>query len=64
MAAEVWAALATLVAAGVNQPIVSAVAGKRPYVSIPDTPLLVSRSADYGFLPNHAVRASATAGLC
>lgn len=35
MAALVWAGLGTLVAVGANQPIVSAVAEKRPSVSIP-----------------------------
>ncbi len=43
MAALVWAGLGTLVAVGVNQPIVTAVAEKRPYVSIPHMLLLVSR---------------------
>jgi membrane-associated phospholipid phosphatase len=65
MAALVWAGLGTLVAVGVNQPIVTAVAEKRPYVSIPHTLLLVSRSADYGFPSDHAVMAGAVAtGLC
>lgn len=65
MAALVWAGLGTLVAVGVNQPIVTAIAEKRPYVSIPHTLLLVSRSADYGFPSDHAVMAGAVAtGLC
>lgn len=65
MAALIWAGLGTLVAVGVNQPIVTAVAEKRPYVSIPHTLLLVSRSADYGFPSDHAVMAGAVAaGLC
>lgn len=64
-AALVWAGLGTLVAIGVNQPIVNAVAEKRPYVSIPHTLLLVSRSADFGFPSDHAVMAAAVAtGLC
>lgn len=65
MAALVWAGLGTLVAVGVNQPIVAAVAEKRPYVSIAHTLLLVSRSADYSFPSDHAVMAGAVAaGLC
>lgn len=65
MAALVWAGLGTLVAVGVNQPIVTAVAEKRPYVSIPNTLLLVGRSADYAFPSDHAVMAGAVAaGLC
>ncbi len=65
MAALAWAGLGTLVAVGVNQPIVNAVAEKRPYASIPDTLLLVGRSADYGFPSDHAVMAGAVAtGLC
>lgn len=65
MAALIWTGLGTLVAIGVNQPIVNAVAEKRPYASIPHTMLLVSRSADYGFPSDHAVMAGAVAtGLC
>ncbi len=65
MAAAVWAALGTLVADGLNQPIVNAVAEKRPYASIPHMLLLVDRSADYGFPSDHAVMAGAVAaGLC
>jgi membrane-associated phospholipid phosphatase len=65
MAAVAWAGLGTLVAVGVNQPIVNAVAEKRPYVSITHTLLLVGRSADYGFPSDHAVMAGAVAaGLC
>jgi membrane-associated phospholipid phosphatase len=65
MAALAWAGLGTLAAVGVNQPIVNAVAEKRPYVSIPHTLLLVGRSADYSFPSDHAVMAGAVAaGLC
>lgn len=65
MAALLWAGLGTLVAVGVNQPIVHAVAEKRPYASLPNTLLLVGRSADYGFPSDHAVMAGAVAaGLC
>lgn len=65
MAVAVWAALGTLVSVGVNQPIVNAVAEKRPYASIPHVLLLVGRSADYGFPSDHATMAGAVAaGLC
>lgn len=65
MAALIWAGLGTLVAVGVNQPIVAAVAEKRPYVSIPNALLLVGRSADYSFPSDHSVMAGAVAaGLC
>ena len=65
MAALIWAGLGTLVAVGVNQPIVAGVMEKRPYVSIPHTLVLVSRSPDYGFPSDHAVMAGAVAaGLC
>lgn len=64
MAALAWAGLGTLVAVGVNQPIVTAAAEKRPYSSIPHTLLLVSRSADYGFPSDHAVMAGAVATGC
>lgn len=65
MAALVWAGVGTLVAVGVNQPIVTAVAERRPYQSIPHVLLLVSRSSDYGFPSDHATMAGAVAaGLC
>lgn len=65
MASLVWAAIGTLVAVGVNQPIVSAVHERRPYQSIPHVLLLVSRSSDYGFPSDHATMAGAiAAGLC
>lgn len=65
MANLVWAAVGTLVAVGVNQPIVSAVHERRPYQSIPHVLLLVSRTSDYGFPSDHATMAGAVAaGLC
>lgn len=65
MAGLVWAGLGTVVAVGVNQPIVSAVHERRPYQSIPHVLLLVSRSSDYGFPSDHATMAGAVAaGLC
>lgn len=65
MAAVALAGLGTLVAVGINQPIVSAIAEKRPYASLPHVTLLVSRSTDYGFPSDHATMAGAVAaGLC
>jgi membrane-associated phospholipid phosphatase len=65
MASLVWAGVGTLVAVGVNQPIVNTVAERRPYQSIPHVLLLVSRSSDYGFPSDHATMAGAVAaGLC
>lgn len=65
MAVAVWAALGTLVAVGLNQPIVHAVAEQRPYASIPHVLLLVDRTADYAFASDHATMAGAVAaGLC
>jgi undecaprenyl-diphosphatase len=65
MASLVWAGVGTLVAVGINQPIVSAVHERRPYQSIPHMLLLVSRSSDYGFPSDHATMAGAVAaGLC
>ncbi len=65
MAALAWAALGTLAAIAVNQPIVNAVAERRPYETIPHALVLVARSADYGFPSDHATMAGAVAtGLC
>lgn len=65
MAALTWAGLGTLVAVGINQPIVNGIAEKRPYDSIPHILVLVSRSSDYGFPSDHATMAGAVAaGLC
>lgn len=65
VAAAIWAVLGAVVAVGVNQPIVNAVAERRPYTSIPHVLVLVSRSSDYGFPSDHATMAGAVAtGLC
>jgi len=61
MAAVIWSGIGTLVAVAVNQPIVHAVAERRPYTSIPNALLLVGRSADYGFPSDHATMAGAVA---
>lgn len=65
MASLAWAGVGTLVAVGINQPIVSAVHESRPYRSLPHVLLLVGRSSDYGFPSDHATMAGAVAaGLC
>lgn len=61
VAASVWAAIGTLTAVGINQPIVNAVAERRPYQSMQNVLLLVSRSNDYGFPSDHATMAGAVA---
>ncbi|HEV7205044.1 MAG TPA: phosphatase PAP2 family protein [Jatrophihabitans sp.] len=61
MAAVAWTGLGTLVAVGINQPIVSAVHEARPYTTIPHILVLVSRSSDYGFPSDHATMAGAVA---
>lgn len=65
MAAALWAGVGTLVAVGVNQPIVAAVHERRPYTSIPHIVVLVTRTTDFGFPSDHATMAGAVAmGLC
>jgi membrane-associated phospholipid phosphatase len=65
LAAAVWAGMGGLVAVAVNQPIVAAVAERRPFTSIPHVLLLVPHAADYGFPSDHATLAgAAAAGLC
>lgn len=64
VAASVWAAIGTVVAVGLNQPLVSAVHRARPYVALANVEVLVSRSHDFSFPSDHAVTAgAATAGL-
>ncbi len=60
-AAALWAPIAVLAALGVNQFLVAAFAEPRPYTVLPDTLVLVSRSADYSFPSDHAVMAGAVA---
>jgi undecaprenyl-diphosphatase len=65
LAAVAWSGLGTLLALALNQPIVNAVAERRPYASIPHVLVLVGRSSDYGFPSDHATMAGAVAaGLC
>lgn len=59
--AALWAPLGALVALGVNQFLVAAVAEPRPYTVLPQALVLVSRSSDYSFPSDHAVMAGAAA---
>ena len=64
VAAAVWAAAGTVIAVGINQPIVAAVARPRPYASMHGVEVLVSRSHDFSFPSDHTITAgAATAGL-
>lgn len=59
--AALWAPVGALVALGVNQFLVAAVAEPRPYTALPDALVLVSRTSDYSFPSDHAVMAGAVA---
>jgi membrane-associated phospholipid phosphatase len=61
MATTLWAGIGTIVAVGVNQPIVNGVKENRPYVTLHHTLLLVSPSTDYSFPSDHATMAGAVA---
>src|SRR4051794_41270006 len=61
MAAVVCAGAATLLAVGINQPIVNAVHEARPYTDHPGVLVLAARSADFSFPSDHAVMAGAVA---
>ncbi|GAB3883833.1 phosphatase PAP2 family protein [Terrabacter terrigena] len=61
LAAALWAGVATLVAVGINQPIVSLVAEPRPYQAHPGILVLVTRSTDWSFPSDHSVMAGACA---
>lgn len=61
MAAVAWTGLGTLAAVGINQPIVNAVHEARPYSTIPNVLVLVSRTSDYAFPSDHATMAGAVA---
>jgi undecaprenyl-diphosphatase len=64
VAAACWAPVGTLLAVGLNQPIVNGVHEARPYTTMPHVLVLVARSSDYSFPSDHAVMAGAvTAGL-
>jgi membrane-associated phospholipid phosphatase len=59
--AALWAPAGALLALGVNQFLVAAVAEERPYTALPHALVLVPRSADYSFPSDHAVMAGAVA---
>jgi undecaprenyl-diphosphatase len=61
MPAALWATLATLLAVAVNQPIVAAVAERRPYTVLPHLLVLATPSADPSFPSDHATMAAAVA---
>jgi membrane-associated phospholipid phosphatase len=61
LAAAAWAAVATLVAVGLNQPIGSAVGEGRPYARFPHLLVLATRTSDFSFPSDHAVMAGAAA---
>ena len=64
VAAAIWAAVGTLVAVLVNQPIGHAVNRARPYATLHGVEVLVSRTQDSSFPSDHAVTAgAATAGI-
>ena len=64
LAAAGWACLATLIAVGLNQPLVATFAEARPYTTHPGLLVLATRSTDFSFPSDHAVMAgAATAGL-
>jgi membrane-associated phospholipid phosphatase len=61
LAAAGWAVLATLLAVGLNQPLVSGFAEARPYTAHPQLLVLATRSSDFSFPSDHAVMAGAVA---
>ncbi|GEM_PF-985042 len=64
VAATVWAAAATVIAVGINQPIVNTVRRPRPFVTLRGVEVLIARAHDFSFPSDHAVAAgAATAGL-
>lgn len=64
MGALVWTGFGTLIAVGVNQPIVNHFHEARPYSTLSHILVLAHRSADYGFPSDHSTMAGAiTAGL-
>jgi undecaprenyl-diphosphatase len=64
LAAAVWAPLGALAAVAINQPIVSAFQGPRPYAVLPDILVLVQRGSDPSFPSDYAMLGGAViAGL-
>jgi membrane-associated phospholipid phosphatase len=61
LAAAAWAAVATVVAVGINQPVGSAVNEGRPYAHFTHLLVLATRTSDFSFPSDHAVMAGAAA---
>jgi membrane-associated phospholipid phosphatase len=61
VSAALWAPAGALIALGINQSLVAAVAESRPYTVMPGVLVLVSRSTDHSFPSDHAVMAGAVA---
>jgi membrane-associated phospholipid phosphatase len=61
LAAAGWSALATLIAVGLNQPLVAVFAEPRPYTVHPHLLVLATRSTDASFPSDHAAMAGAAA---
>lgn len=61
LAAAGWSALATLIAVGLNQPLVAAFDEPRPYTAHHGLLVLATRSTDGSFPSDHAVMAGAAA---
>jgi membrane-associated phospholipid phosphatase len=61
LAAAGWSALATLLAVGLNQPLVAAFGEPRPYTAQHGLLVLATRSSDGSFPSDHAVMAGAAA---
>jgi undecaprenyl-diphosphatase len=61
VSASLWAPVGTVLAVGLNQPVVNEVAEPRPYAILPHVLVLVSHSADYSYPSDHAVMAGAVA---
>jgi membrane-associated phospholipid phosphatase len=61
LAAAGWSALATLIAVGLNQPLVAAFAEPRPYTAHPHLLVLATHSTDPSFPSDHAMMAGTAA---
>jgi len=61
MAAALWAALGTLLAVAVNQPLVALVNEQRPYDALTGILVLATPTTDPGFPSDHATMAGAVA---
>jgi undecaprenyl-diphosphatase len=61
MATALWVPVATVVALLINQPLVSSVQERRPFVELRNILVLSKHTADYGFPSDHATMAGAIA---